>query len=347
MKSALKGLAWRAGLVVTSLVVTFAVIEIIARAAETDAVEAFFTPFEHDDSGYRTDRKDPELLYTLAWYVPGATGTTGTAPVRINNLGLRDDRDYPKTKPAQCFRVLGIGDSMTFGKGVAESETYLGVLETRLKARFPGRCIEVLNAGMPNTNFFIQWVHLEREWHRLKPDLVLWGLFVYNDTQLQSDAEPYSQSWMEFVDRNSWLKRSALVRWAYHRAFFDLGATAMANDLPRFYDDEYAGWAQFCETADKLKKYAAEQKFQVAFALIPIPESYNDYPYHGYHERLKSVLEGMHGFGVFDLIDAVRGLNARKHWVHPSDGHPDAFVHGQMAEHLDLVMPWSQWMNAP
>ena len=119
--SRLRTFAARAGLVCLSTVVTLLFLEGIFQVSESDEIAEFFTPFVHDDSSFKVDRQDPELLYTLAWYVPGATGITGTAPVKINNLGLRDDKDYPVNKPANCYRILGIGDSMTFGKGVKES----------------------------------------------------------------------------------------------------------------------------------------------------------------------------------------------------------------------------------
>jgi hypothetical protein len=30
--------------------------------------------------------------------------------------------------------------------------------------------------------------------------------------------------------------------------------------------------------------------------------------------------------------------------VHPSDAHPDAFVHEQLAIYMTEVMPWGAWL---
>ena len=136
---------------------------------------------------------------------------TGSVPVQINNLGLRDERDYSQLPAVGCARVLVLGDSMTFGKGVRERDTWPAVLEDLLAAKLPERCIEVLNAGIPNTNFFIQWLHFLERWRSLQPDLVLVGFFVYNDSQLQEDRELYFPGWMSAVDANPVLKGSALV----------------------------------------------------------------------------------------------------------------------------------------
>ena len=59
-------------------------------------------------------------------------------PVAINGQGLRIQ---PHTAPPPAH-VLAVGDSMTFGEGVAAGETYSAVLERALGVR-------VYNAGVP------------------------------------------------------------------------------------------------------------------------------------------------------------------------------------------------------
>ena len=346
LKRIARAAAPRILLVLGSVLVTLLLAELVARFAISDEIEAFFTPFEHDDSAYTVMVKDPTLLYTLAWYKPGATGLTGSKPVKINNLGLRDEQDYPMAKPAGCFRVLGLGDSMTFGKGVREAETFLAVLERQLRRDHPDRCIEILNAGMPNTNFYVQYLHYKLQWHRFKPDLVLVNFFAYNDTQLQDEEEPYSLGWMEFIDRHRWLKSFALVRWGYYRAFFTMGKKALDKGLPRYYDPDYPGWQQFRESVAKLKALTASNKARLVFTLIPIPEGYNDYPFASYHDTVIRFLTMEHRIPTFDTVKGLGGIDARKHWVHPSDGHPDPFVHEQIAIYMREVMPWSRWIAA-
>ena len=149
---------------------------------------------------------------------------------------------------------------------------------------------------------------------------------------------------MEFIDRHDWLKRSALVRWAYHRAFFAMGQAALDGGLPRYYDPEYEGWDQFREAVHELVLFTREQRTALTFALVPIPEGYDDYPYLEYHELVTRFLTQEHRIPTYDLLNAVRGIDARKHWVHPSDGHPDAFVHEQMGIYMDEIMPWGRWI---
>ncbi|MBN93413.1 MAG: hypothetical protein CL928_04975 [Deltaproteobacteria bacterium] len=233
---------------------------------------------------------------------------------------------------------------MTFGKGVSERETWPDVLEERLAERFPGRCVEVLNTGIPNTNFHIQWLHFRARWRQFQPDLVLVGFFVYNDTQEQEADELYFPAWMSFVDANPALKRSAIIQRLYYGAFGRIGEQLVYQEIPRYFEPDYPGWIQFEESLSRLRAAGVQDDFRVAFALVPVPMGYGDYPFEDHHRRLAEYLEG-EGVPTIDLLDGLRDVVAADHWVHPSDGHPDPFVHERMADHLASAAPWARWMG--
>ena len=270
---------------------------------------------------------------------------TGSVPVQINNLGLRDERDYSQLPAVGCARVLVLGDSMTFGKGVRERDTWPAVLEDLLAAKLPERCIEVLNAGIPNTNFFIQWLHFLERWRSLQPDLVLVGFFVYNDSQLQEDRELYFPGWMSAVDANPVLKGSALVRKLYHRAFLRIGRRLVDEQVPRYFAADYPGWQQFLSSMADLQLVGALDDFRTVVTLIPIPIGYDDYPFADLHQRIFAQLDTELGLPVVDLLDGLKGMVAADHWVHPSDGHPDARLHRRFAEHLAADARWQDWLG--
>ena len=95
--------------------------------------------------------------------------------LRTNALGLRDD---PVTlpKPPGEYRILSLGESSTWGHGVARAETYSEVLAKLLTAQ--GRSSNVINAGVPAYTVQQSAVYLEEEGARLQPDAVL----VYHQT---------------------------------------------------------------------------------------------------------------------------------------------------------------------
>ncbi len=74
---------------------------------------------------------DPARIQRLS---AGYDGWFAGVPVRINNLGFRDRRDYDLAKPPGTFRILVLGDSVTFGHGSHFETTYPYLLEQRLKA---------------------------------------------------------------------------------------------------------------------------------------------------------------------------------------------------------------------
>jgi lysophospholipase L1-like esterase len=104
---------------------------------------------------------------------------------RVNHLGFRD-QEYPAGK-GNKFRIVVIGDSFTFGWGVALPDTWVKQLEQMLQAADPA--VEVLNlgrsGGSPETYADIA----ARALPVLQPDLVLVAVLQGNDLY-QSIAEP-------------------------------------------------------------------------------------------------------------------------------------------------------------
>jgi len=111
------------------------------------------------------------------------------APVTINNLGLRGP-DTTVEKPNGIFRILGVGDSITFGYGVRVENTFLNVLEQDLNASAPaGLRYEVLNAGVPATGLEYYTHFIENDAPAMHPDLIL-VCMALNDIDPLLDPEP-------------------------------------------------------------------------------------------------------------------------------------------------------------
>jgi hypothetical protein len=82
--------------------------------------------------------------------------------------------ELPPHKPPGRTRVLVLGDSMTYGLGAENHETYAARLE-QLDPR-----LEVINAGVPGYSAAEELLLLDEEGPSLEPDLVLVGFF-FND----------------------------------------------------------------------------------------------------------------------------------------------------------------------
>lgn len=107
----------------------------------------------------------------------GYDGWFAGVPVHINSLELRDPREYDLAKGPDTFRILVLGDSVTFGHGSVYEHTYPYLTEQRLKAWRPDVDWQVWNAAVPGYNTSQELAHLLEVGDRFKPDLVVVGFF--------------------------------------------------------------------------------------------------------------------------------------------------------------------------
>jgi hypothetical protein len=119
----------------------------------------------------------------------GYQGWFAGVPVRINGLGFRDSREYALEKPSGTFRILVLGDSVTFGHGATFETTYPYLLEKRLEAWRPDVRWEVWNLGVPGYNTRQELVYLQEVGRQYQPDLVVIG-FYPNDFTGNDETPP-------------------------------------------------------------------------------------------------------------------------------------------------------------
>lgn len=122
-------------------------------------------------------RPDPRLIYAP---IPGARRTVRRAgrveEVRLDSRGLRGDEPRPRDEVGR--RILVLGDSMTFGHGVAEEEAFPAVLETRLESAGETLPVEVVNAGVKGYGTDQIFRLFVERLIDLSPDVVVWAAYV-------------------------------------------------------------------------------------------------------------------------------------------------------------------------
>jgi len=119
---------------------------------------------------------DSDYLFS---YRPGAEYMYVRPDINVksvfNSEGLRDnERDYYKksNKP----RILFLGDSMVAGLEVKLNDTFVKLIETKLRGKF-----EVLSAGVSGWSTEQQLLFLEKKGLEYKPDVVILAYYVGND----------------------------------------------------------------------------------------------------------------------------------------------------------------------
>ncbi|SVC20470.1 uncharacterized protein METZ01_LOCUS273324, partial [marine metagenome] len=101
--------------------------------------------------------------------------------IKINSQGWRD-REISLEKQEDTFRIVALGDSITFGWGVELNETYIKQLETTLKKRDSHKNYEVINISIEDLGLQEELKLLKQVGLNFQPDLVLLGFYL-NDAR--------------------------------------------------------------------------------------------------------------------------------------------------------------------
>ena len=214
----------RAALVLISLALCLAAAEAIVRLAQPQS-----SPY----TGRGLYQPDPDLGHVLR---PDHT----SGDVHTNSFGFRD-REYALAKPAGTFRIVGLGDSFTFGAAFPGG-IYLERLEAKLTQA--GRAAEVINTGVPAYSTVQEIGHLKKFGIRFAPDLVVLGLFPTGDVVENLSDEHLEVVDGELTDRavdgwQRWLMRSHLYRLLRARTTVHAAAPADPLALEGFLGVEF------------------------------------------------------------------------------------------------------------
>ena len=297
---------------------------------------------------------------------PGARGCLRTpefdCPVRINSKGLRD-REYDYLKADDTLRILSLGDSFTFGYGVASDETFSKVLERLLNAdgAQPWRW-EVINAGVCGTGLAHQLAYYEDEGSRYDADIVLVcicganefsdnsmsGLYTINgDTLVRHEARltlpmKLRNAMMNLPGYRTLFARSHLItyikrsvaRYAYARG---AGAEKDSTEVA-------AGRRRSLELAKKLLLDLDERcrtaGAKLVVTVVPRPDD-SDQP-----DRVAALIRFIRqrGIAYIDLAPGFSREHLEGHVTHfPRDGHWSVAGHALAAQLLYEALRDSAW----
>lgn len=123
--------------------------------------------------------RNPSIVYEL---IPQLDVTFLGVSVTTNDEGFRGP-PRAHQKPANGFRVVGLGDSVLFGWGVPFESCGLAVLEQRLQQALPNRVVEAIDTGVPGYNTAMEEQVLRDKGLAFAPDVVIVD-FVGNDFEL-------------------------------------------------------------------------------------------------------------------------------------------------------------------
>ena len=239
--------------------------------------------------------------------------TVGGWPVHINSAGLRG-REYAPAKPDGTVRILLVGDSVTFGYGVADDVTLAVQLE-QLLARECGR-VEVINGGVNGYNTEQEVEFVRRIGLRYQPDLVVVG---FNPNDIITAEE--SRTFLDTPFLKELMLRSALYQFLAPRVravLFRRAGRAQSTAL----DQLFAGDPTIAPRLERVREalvdlhtLGVQRSFQPIVAVFPFEaQVYGPAPEH-WPPPMFQELERMYRMPVVDLLPALKAAAADKNAV--------------------------------
>lgn len=272
----------------------------------------------------------------------------GCAKVEINSLGLRDRADLTWEKPAGQRRVVCIGDSFTFGWGVAEPLTWVRLVEGTLNKQAGTDDVRLVNCGAVGTLYVDEyWWGLRDRFVRLAPDHVIVTLCL-NDIALMPNTVALETPWPPMARQQPLALLSALAAVVNFQHRFDLSAEhdwgQVLLDLPPT-DGFYAAKA---ETPDMfwpsgnpqaalraMRDWCRDRGVGLTLVVWPLFQNLSTdgpfpYPFRTLH-RVVAEFCTAEGIAHLDLLPVFLGQRAEDLWVDPSDMHGNEVAHALAA----------------
>jgi len=239
--------------------------------------------------------------------------------VTINSDGFRG-KEYPTQKPEGTYRIVVIGDSVTFAKGFKLEETLPKILEARLNASCPIKKFEVLNMGTEGYNSIQELEMLKTKGLKYNPDLVI-IYYCLNDPDY---PEYYFQK--NFINRHSVLTRYILYRVKKIQVIKDRkrrGIKTEADSLRYFYTTDC--WQGAKDAISEMGDLTKQNDIKMALLIAPemsktVKDFRDGYPFWWINVMLEDIKH--ENIIVIDPIREFSRQNLIKedlqHWYYPN-----------------------------
>jgi lysophospholipase L1-like esterase len=261
-----------------------------------------------------------------------------------NKYGFRErDFDIPDPK---VYRIMVLGDSLTWGAGLDINERYTNLAESYLNQAFPERKFEVLNFGLSGGATTAERDVLRKYKDLVKPNRIVVG-FCLNDTQPKSqdytlEREEFNKKYGPFLAAIPLrFKQVGLPYLGFKLKDAVYGFAEIAGIIPRWqvgiqrtYEKTSKEWTEFEQALKDIKAMSDEMKLPAPIFAVLNQGTYTDRPTDYSHpdEELKIFLQWYHqaeeaaskvGFKTYNHEkEIILQLPNKNLAVNVVDGHP-------------------------
>ncbi len=279
-----------------------------------------------------------------AQYDPRGTegGNDGRVDYQINSHGFRGP-DFG-AKAETTFRVVCLGDSFTFGEGVAADDTWPRQLESLLKTRDGEReqaSVEVINAGVQGHGLIDAVYNYAVHEREFEADVVLLAFFM-NDLMPQGETIALNDALHRERPATGLAKWSRVADFFQDRAFAKQQHEVLLTAIHDSFNDD--GRNTFKKVLTEFDSYLREQNIKFAVVVYPLLWQLDDeYPLTVEHRFIRDTLAEV-GIAHLDLFDALKDGPASSLWAHPTDHHPNAAAHRRAARAISNKLESLGWL---
>jgi len=265
--------------------------------------------------------------------------------VFINSMGFRD-KEYTINKLENTLRIAVVGDSITFGYGVVQNETYPKLLEQKLNDRSKNKInYEVMNFGVPGYNTVQEYEILKDKVMNYSPSIVIMGFF-FNDAEEKNSPENKNidSNLVEniFLLEKYLQKKSRFytyIKFKLNARFF-METFSNKVTFPYFvgtFKDNSSAFNSFENALEGIGNLTKEEGIPVLFVMHPLLHHSTinmdyDSPLFEIHNKVRKLAEKQ-GFIVIELFDYVKDkklYDLRLKSMY--DYHPDVLYYDTAAE---------------
>ena len=251
---------------------------------------------------------------------------------RHNSFGFRDV-EHAYAKDESVFRILGLGDSFTYGVGADFEQTYLYLLEKMFNERAGKHpSVEIIKAGIPRYYSEPELILLNEYGREYSPDLILIG-FLPNDV-----IDTYYGLDAVVLDKSGYLKTQVAAELGQFGTWLNQYSHALRILLRRFTayrmaqlyeprrEDVYVengfherDWQRLEQDYEQMVSVA--DQFEADVVIIHIPQQAPWSEKHFYPPERLANWATEHGAGFIDVLPALIQSSANDVLYYEKDGH--------------------------
>jgi lysophospholipase L1-like esterase len=305
----------------------------------------------------KIQRMQGALTMPTAWQKRGLERVFGihayvwqTALHILDANGMRRWEPFPPRDPNR-FRVMVVGDSLTYGVGIDAFWTYPEQLERSLAPDFR---VEVLNLGVGGYASEDVLNVVRRFLPQLQPDLVVYGVCLNDFLEASTDQPEHYVFPLPGKLKRKLLKRSRVARLVSDRYDMLLRSLGLRPD---FYSELLADFdarrRRFGGDVSALNSFVTKRGLPPVVAMVLDQSPWLDGPG---RQLAVAAEEQLHAAGI-DTVDSeafYRRFNGRHFNVSRWEGHPNEEAHAiwasmlaQRIRELDVLAPFRRTSSTP